>query len=85
MMFDITGKRALFLIISEVIILIGIIALVVFGLQPGIEFSSGSIMTVNFEEEVEQAELEQELAIWAMTMSSFNALERAISLSEPAN
>ena len=62
MMFDITGKRALFLIISEVIILIGIIALVVFGLKPGIEFSSGSIMTVNFEEEVEQAELKQELA-----------------------
>ena len=60
-MFDIAGKRTLFLIISEAIIIIGIIALIVFGLQPGIEFSSGSIMTVNFEEEVEQAELEQEL------------------------
>ncbi len=60
-MFDIAGKRSLFLIISEVIILIGIIALVVFGLKPGIEFSSGSMMTVSFEQEVEQGELKQEL------------------------
>jgi preprotein translocase subunit SecF len=57
-MFNITGKRTLFLIISEVLILIGIIALVVFGLTPGVEFSSGSILTVSFDEEVEQAELE---------------------------
>jgi preprotein translocase subunit SecF len=54
----ITGKRTLFLIISEVLILISIIALVVFGLTPGVEFSSGSILTVSFEGEVEQAELE---------------------------
>ncbi len=55
----ITGKRSWFLIISEVIILIGIIALLVFGLTPGVEFSSGSILTVSFDEEVEQSELEQ--------------------------
>jgi preprotein translocase subunit SecF len=60
-MFDIAGKRTLFLVISEVIILVGIIALVVFGLKPGIEFSSGSIMTVSFDQEVEQSELEQEM------------------------
>jgi preprotein translocase subunit SecF len=62
MMFDITGKRSMFLIISEIIILIGIIALVVFGLKPGIEFSSGSILTINFEQEVVQSELQEELA-----------------------
>jgi len=61
-MFDITGKRSLFLIISEVLILIGIIALLVFGLKPGVEFSSGSILTVSFEEEVEQSELETAMA-----------------------
>jgi len=61
MMFDIAGKRFLFLFISEIIILIGIIALVVFGLKPGIEFSSGSLLTVGFEQEVEQPALEQEL------------------------
>ncbi|MBA7623113.1 Protein translocase subunit SecDF [subsurface metagenome] len=58
-MFDITGKRSLFLIISEALILIGIIALVFLGLKPGIEFSSGSMLTVSFEREVEQQELEQ--------------------------
>ncbi|MGD9394224.1 MAG: protein translocase subunit SecF [Dehalococcoidia bacterium] len=57
-MFNVTGKRTLFLIISEVLILICIIALVVLGLTPGVEFSSGSILTVSFDEEVEQAELE---------------------------
>ena len=61
MMFDIAGKRFLFLLISEVLILIGIIALVVFGLQWGIEFSSGSMLTVSFEQEVDQSELNQEL------------------------
>ncbi len=61
-MFDITGKRFWFLPISGVVILIGVIALVVVGLQPGVEFSSGSILTVNFELEVEQGQLKQELA-----------------------
>jgi preprotein translocase subunit SecF len=58
----ITGKRTLFLVISEAIILIGIIALVVFGLKPGVEFSSGSILTISFEEEVTQSELETAMA-----------------------
>ncbi len=58
-MFNIAGKRTLFLIISEIVILISIIALVVFGLKPGVEFSSGSILTISFEQEVTQSELEQ--------------------------
>ena len=61
-MFDIAGKRFLFLLISEIVILIGIIALVVFGLKLGIEFSSGSMLTVSFEQEVAQKELGEELA-----------------------
>jgi len=62
MMFDITGKRFWFFLISGVVILIGIISLAVFGLRAGVEFSSGSMMTVDFEQEVNQAELKQELA-----------------------
>ncbi len=62
MMFDIIGKRFWFLLISGVIIFISIISLVVFGLKLGVEFSSGSMMTVSFEQEVEQAQLKQELA-----------------------
>jgi preprotein translocase subunit SecF len=61
-MLDITGKRSMFLIISEIIILIGIIALAAFGLKPGIEFSSGSMLTMSFEQEVDQNELKEELA-----------------------
>jgi preprotein translocase subunit SecF len=60
-MFDIAGKRILFLVISGVLILISIIALAVFGLKPGIEFSSGSLLTISFEQEVEQSELQAEL------------------------
>jgi preprotein translocase subunit SecF len=61
-MFDIIGKRFWFLLISGVVILISVISLVVFGLKPGIEFSSGSMMTVSFDAEVEQGQLKQELA-----------------------
>jgi preprotein translocase subunit SecF len=78
MMFDITGKRSLFLIISEVVILIGIIALVVFGLKPGIEFSSGSMLTVSFEQEVDHSELEQELVNLGYT----NAIVQGIGESD---
>jgi len=61
-MYDIVGKRFWFFLISGVVILIAIISLATFGLKAGIEFSSGSIVTVNFEQEVDQGDLKQELA-----------------------
>jgi len=61
-MFDIVGKRFRFFLITGLVILVCIISLVTFGLKLGIEFSSGSIMTVSFEQEVDQDELAQELA-----------------------
>ncbi|MFC2041176.1 protein translocase subunit SecF [Chloroflexota bacterium] len=61
-MFDIIGKRFWFFLIAGVIILICIISLATFGLKAGVEFSSGSLMTVRFDEEVTQGELENELA-----------------------
>jgi preprotein translocase subunit SecF len=60
-MFDIIGKRFWFFLISGVIILIGIISLAVFGLPSGIEFSSGSILTVSFEQPVEHDEFQEEI------------------------
>lgn len=63
MMFDITGKRFWFFITSGIIILLGIVSLATFGLKAGIEFSSGSLMTLSFEQDVDQDELKQELAI----------------------
>ena len=61
-MFDIIGRRFWFFLISGVVIFIGIISLATFGLKSGIEFSSGSMITVDFEQEVEQGQLKEELA-----------------------
>ena len=61
-MFDIIGKRFRFLAISGIVILVGIVSLSVFGLKAGIEFSSGSLLTLDFEQPVELEELKQELA-----------------------
>jgi len=51
-MFDIIGKRFWYFAISGIIILAGIIALIVTGLQPGVEFTSGSELTLSFSENV---------------------------------
>ncbi len=61
-MFDIIGKRFWYFLISGIIILLGIIALAVFGLKPGIEFSSGSLLTVDFKESVDTAQVKQTVA-----------------------
>ena len=58
---DIIGKRRWFFIISAVIIVIGIVFLAAFGLRMGIEFDSGSMMRLSFEQPVEQGLLENEL------------------------
>jgi preprotein translocase subunit SecF len=59
---NIAGKRFVFLILSEIVVLIAIVALGVFGLKPGIEFGSGSLLAVSFQQEVNQGDLEAELA-----------------------
>jgi preprotein translocase subunit SecF len=58
---DIIGKRFRFFLISGIVILICIISLAGFGLKAGIEFSSGSQLTISFEVEVDITELRQEL------------------------
>lgn len=60
-MFDIVGKRKWFFAISLVLILASAIALGVLGLKPGIDFSSGSIITLSFEETVTPEEVQGEL------------------------
>jgi len=59
---NIIGKRFWFLAISGLLILISIIALATFGLRYGVEFSSGSILRVSFEQAVTLSDLRQELA-----------------------
>jgi len=60
-MFNIVGKRFWFFLITGLVILLCIISLATFGLKPGIEFSSGAIVTMSFEQEVDQDDLKQEL------------------------
>ena len=61
-MIDFVGKRHWFFRISAVLIIFGIISLAVFGLKWGVDFSSGTAITLQFEEVVELAELRQQLA-----------------------
>ena len=60
-MFDIVGRRFRFFLISGIVILVGIISLLTVGLKTGIEFSSGSLLTVDFEQDVAQDELKAAL------------------------
>ena len=60
-MLDIIGKRFWFFLISGVLILVAIISLATFGLKSGIEFSSGSMLSVKFETTVDYAQFQQEI------------------------
>jgi preprotein translocase subunit SecF len=61
-MIDIMGKRNWFFLISGLLVLISIISLATVGLKPGIEFSSGSILTVRFVQAVDYTEFKKEIA-----------------------
>ncbi len=62
-MIDFVGKRKWYFLVSGIIILIGVIFLLSVGLQRGIEFTGGTMVTVRFEQEVTQEELREELAV----------------------
>jgi preprotein translocase subunit SecF len=61
-MIDFVGKRYWFFIISAILIIPGLIILGIFGLKLGIDFSSGTAMTLHFERELDISELRQELS-----------------------
>ena len=61
-MIDIVGKRFWFFIATGIVMVFCIVSLAHFGLRPGIELSSGSLLTVNFEQAVSEVELKSELA-----------------------
>jgi len=60
-MINIVGKRLWFLLVLWVVILFGVIPLAIFGLKPGVEFTSGSVLTVKFEQTVTESDLKQEV------------------------
>ena len=61
-MFNISGKRPLFFVITAVLLAGSAIALAVLGLKPGIDFSSGSVTTLRFEQAANPVEVKNELA-----------------------
>ncbi len=58
---NIIGKRYWFFLISGIVIILGLLSWAIFGLKTGVELSSGSLLTVKFEQEVEQEQLEETL------------------------
>jgi preprotein translocase subunit SecF len=61
-MAGIVGKRLWFFLLSAVILVVCIISLGVFGLKTGLDFSSGSTLTVTFENTVAVKDIETALA-----------------------
>lgn len=62
-MMDFVGKRHWYMLFSLVILVPGIVSLLIPpGLRPGIEFTSGTLMTLDFAREAEQAALRKQLA-----------------------
>ena len=61
-MFDFVTNRKWFFLGSGLVILISVISLIASGLNLGVEFSSGSTMTLIFREDVEQESLRDKLA-----------------------
>lgn len=59
-MLDFVGKRYWYFALSLLVIIPGAISLIFFGLNRGIEFTSGTTMTVSFTRPVGEAELRQE-------------------------
>ena len=59
---DFVAKRGWFFLFSLSVIVPGVVFLVLFRLEPGIDFSGGSEMKLRFLERVEQADLRTELA-----------------------
>jgi preprotein translocase subunit SecF len=61
-MINFIGKKHWFFLISAILIISGMISLAVFGLKWGVDFSSGTAITLRFEKEVELGQLRQEFA-----------------------
>ncbi|HEY3117162.1 MAG TPA: protein translocase subunit SecF [Chloroflexota bacterium] len=73
---DLVSRRYWFFLLSGIVILPGLISLVLpGGLRPGIEFSSGSIMTFRFETPTQQADVRE-------VFSSLNHEDSLIQRSE---
>src|SRR6185312_15826999 len=60
-MLDIIGQRYWYFRISTLIIIPGVVFLILFGLKPGIDFSGGSILELQFQRPPDTAVIQQVL------------------------
>jgi len=60
-MIDIVNKRNWFFLVSIFLLVPGIISMLVFGFRLGIDFSSGTVMTLRFSQAVDQSALRQQM------------------------
>lgn len=60
-MINIVGNRLWFFIVAGILLVVSIASLAVFGLKTGIDFASGSLLTVKFEQTVKPEDVEKEL------------------------
>jgi len=61
-MINIVGNRKWFFLISICLLVPGIISMLAFGFKLGIDFTSGTVMTLRFSQPIEQAELRQQMS-----------------------
>ncbi len=61
-MIDIVNKRNWFFLISIFLLVPGIISMIAFGFRLGIDFSSGTVMTLRFSQPVDQSALRQQMS-----------------------
>ena len=61
-MIDIVNKRNWFFLISIFLLVPGVISMIAFGFRLGIDFSSGTVMTLRFSQPVDQSVLRQQMA-----------------------
>ncbi|RLC59346.1 MAG: hypothetical protein DRI30_00795 [Chloroflexi bacterium] len=62
-MFDFVRRRAVYFAMSAIILVPGVISILAFSLQPGIEFTSGATMTIDFvDESLDQGDVRSALA-----------------------
>jgi len=61
-MINIVNNRPWFFLIAAILLVISVISLGVFGLKTGIDFASGSLLTLKFEQLVNPADIEKELS-----------------------
>jgi preprotein translocase subunit SecF len=66
-MINIVGNRLWFFIISVILLVVCIASLFIFGLKTGIDFASGSLLTVKFEQTVSPDDVEKELPGFGFT------------------